>query len=344
MRLAVIVFNLGGPDSLDAVEPFLRNLFSDPAILPLPWPVRGWIARVIARRRAPVARGIYARMGGSSPILRETEAQAKALEAVLVRRGVAARVFVAMTAAPPSSVDTASALAKWNPDRAVLLPLYPQHSTTTTASALKSWHAAVERIGLRIPTSWVCCYPYDEGLVDAEVELVRAALDARVAGRSYRLLFSAHGLPEYVIRRGDPYAWQVAKSVDAIIAKLRDPELDWRICFQSRVGPLKWLEPSTETEVRKAGAEGKGLIVVPVAFVSEHSETLVELDMDYGKLARDAGSPHYMRVPTVGVTGSFIEGLAGLVLKAVAGGGPVSCGTGRICPSSFKACGYATRS
>jgi ferrochelatase len=341
LKLAIVLFNLGGPDSLETVEPFLRNLFSDPAILPLPWPFRQWVAGAIARRRGPVARSIYARIGGSSPILRETEAQASALKAALIRRGLAARVAIAMSAAPPSCLDAARSVAEWNPDRIVLLPLYPQFSTTTTASALKLWHAAAKSIGLRIPVSRICCYPWEEGFVGAEVELVRAALKARVPGARYRLLFSAHGLPEYVIRRGDPYAWQVARSVDAIIAGLGEQELDWRLCFQSRVGPLKWLEPSTESEVSKAGAEGKGLIVVPVAFVSEHSETLVELDMDYGKLAREAGSPHYIRVPTVGVKDAFIEGLAGLVLKAVALERPVSCGGGRICPSSFGACGYA---
>jgi ferrochelatase len=125
------------------------------------------------------------------------------------------------------------------------------------------------------------------------------------------------------------------------MARLGEQQLDWRLCFQSRVGPLKWLEPATESEVRKAGAEGKGLIVVPVAFVSEHSETLVELDLEYDKTAREAGSPHYMRVPTVGVRASFVEGLAELVLRAVVAKGPVSCGDGRICPPSLKACGYA---
>ncbi len=344
MRLAVVLFNLGGPESLEAVEPFLRNLFSDPAILPLPWPLRKWVAAVIARRRGPAARGIYAKIGGSSPILRETQAQAKGLEAALARRHYVARVFIAMRTTSPSTVDAAMAVAEWKPDRVVLLPLYPQFSTTTTASALKSWHTAAKRIDLHIPTSRVCCYPWDEGFVGAEVALVRAALETRIPGVNYRLLFSAHGLPEYLIRRGDPYAWQVARSVEAIVSCVGEQQLDWRLCFQSRVGPLKWLEPSTESEVRQAGAEGKGLIVVPVAFVSEHSETLVELDLEYGKLGREAGSPHYIRVPTVGVRDFFIEGLAELVLKAVAANGPVSCGSGRICPLPLRACGYAGRS
>jgi len=344
LRLAVVLCNLGGPDSLEAVEPFLRNLFSDPAILPLPWPLRQWVARLIAWRRAPVARAIYAKLGGASPILAETEAQARALEAALSRKDVSARVVVAMSAAPPFSEDAAKAVVEWQPDRVVLLPLYPQFSTTTTASALMAWRAAVKKLGLQCPTAWVCCYPWDEGFIGAEVALVQSALAARIASVDYRVLFSAHGLPDYVVRRGDPYAWQAARSAEAIVQALGEQQLDWRLCFQSRVGPLKWLEPSTEAEIRKAGAEGKGLIVVPVAFVSEHSETLVELDLEYGKLAREAGSPHYIRVPTVGVTTSFIEGLAGLTLKAAAADGSVSCGNGRICPASLRACGYVGRS
>jgi protoporphyrin/coproporphyrin ferrochelatase len=337
----VVLFNLGGPDSLDAVEPFLRNLFSDPAILPLPWLLRQWVAGMIARRRAPIARGIYKKLGGKSPILAETEAQAKALEAVLSRKGVNARVTVAMTAAGPSSMDAAKRIVEWNADQVVLLPLYPQFSNTTTASSFRMWRTAAKRIGLRVPTSWVCCYPWDDGFMQAEIGLVREALNSRIAGKGYRLLFSAHGLPEYVVRRGDPYAWQVARTAEAVVRGLREELLDWQLCFQSRVGPLRWLEPSTESAIRKAGAEGKGLIVVPIAFVSEHSETLVELDLEYGSLARLAGSPHYIRVPTVGVRDSFIEGLAGLVLKAAAAKGVVSCGEGRICPLSIRACGYA---
>jgi ferrochelatase len=344
LKLAVVLFNLGGPDRLEAVEPFLRKLFSDPAILPLPSPLRKLVAGVIARRRAPTARAIYARIGGSSPILAETDAQARALEAALTRKRVPSRVFIAMSAAPPFSKDVASEVARWRPDKIVLLPLYPQFSTTTTASSIASWQDAARRAGLNIPTSRVCCYPWDEGFVHSEAKLVQGALAGRREGVAYRVLFSAHGLPEYVVRRGDPYAWQVERSVEAIVAAIGDEALDWRLCFQSRVGPLKWLEPSTESEIGKAASEGKGLIVVPVAFVSEHSETLVELDMDYGKLARDAGSPHYIRVPTVGVKDPFIEGLAGLVLKALANNGPVTCGPGRLCPSEARACGFGKNS
>lgn len=340
MKLAVVLFNLGGPDGPEAIEPFLRNLFSDPAILRLPAIFRLPLARVIARRRLPIAREIYAKIGGCSPILAETRAQAAALDNVLKERGVDARVFIAMRASPPDSTETVRDVAAWNPDKIVLLPLYPQFSTTTSASSLAAWHAAVIKLSLRAPTARVCCYPCGSGFVSAQTTLVRDALARRKPGTSYRVLFSAHGLPRYIAARGDPYVWQVEQSVLAIVQALDEPKLDWCICFQSRVGPLKWLEPATDAELRRAGAEGKGVIVVPIAFVSEHSETLVELDLEYGALAKGCGVRDYLRVPTVSVRGEFIAGLAELALKAAASPETVTCGTGRICPASVSRCGF----
>jgi len=154
-------------------------------------------------------------------------------------------------------------------------------------------------------------------------------------------LFSAHGLPQRTIATGDPYQWQVERTADAVVNKLSMNDLDWLVSYQSRIGPQKWLEPRTDSEVRRAGAEKRGVIVVPIAFVSEHSETLVELDMDYAKLAQDSGVPHYLRVPTVRTNPSFIEGLADIVLCAVASREPVTCGTGRICPAQFLRCGMS---
>ncbi len=340
MKLAVVLFNLGGPGSLDEVEPFLLNLFSDPAIIALPGVLRIPVARLIAKRRAPVARDIYAKIGGKSPILAETQAQARALEAALAGRRVQAKAFIAMRASPPQSDEAARAVAAWQPNRIVLLPLYPQFSTTTSASSLDAWRMAADEQGLRVPESRVCCYPWDAGFVATEAKLVRDALAARMPGLSYRVLFSAHGLPKYVVARGDPYAWQVQRTAEAIVAALAADALDWRICYQSRVGPLKWLEPATDAEIRRAGREGKGLIVVPIAFVSEHSETLVELDLDYGKLAKQSGVPDYIRVPTVSLGEAFIEGLAELVLKAAGSETAVTCGAGRVCPPGAARCGF----
>jgi protoporphyrin/coproporphyrin ferrochelatase len=328
VKLAVVLFNLGGPDSPEAVEPFLRNLFSDPAVISLPGLLRLPLARFIARRRAPVARAIYARIGGRSPILAETEAQARALEAEL---GSEAKVFIAMRCWKPFSDETARDVAAWEPDRIVLLPLYPQFSTTTTASSLRDWQRAAATTGIKVPTRHVCCYPQLAGLIEAMANLSRQTMAKAKSEISYRWLFSAHGLPKRVIARGDPYQWQMEQTAAALAARL-DAE-DWTICYQSRVGPLEWIGPSTDAEIRKAGADGKGVVVVPIAFVSEHSETLVELDIEYAKLAQEAGVRDYLRVPTVGVRQEFISGLASLVLESGA--------SKQLCPGSHTGCGHS---
>jgi len=336
VKLAVVLFNLGGPDSPDAIEPFLRNLFSDPAILSVPGFVRAPLAKFIARRRAPVAREIYAKIGGRSPILEETRAQAGALETVLRARGHEARAFVAMRCSPPFSEDCARDVAAWKPERIVLLPLYPQFSTTTTASSFGAWERAAH--GLKVTTSRICCYPQQKGFVTAAAGLISEMWNRRKAGIDYRLLLSAHGLPERTIARGDPYRWQVEQSAAAIVDRLGIKGLDWQVCYQSRVGPLKWIGPATDAEIRRAGTDGKGVVVAPIAFVSEHSETLVELDIEYGHLAKESGVPDYLRVPTVGTQPVFVEGLADLVEHAAVTCGTVSGADGRICPVNFRAC------
>jgi ferrochelatase len=154
----------------------------------------------------------------------------------------------------------------------------------------------------------------------------------------YRLLLSAHGLPKHTIGKGDPYRWQVERTAAALVERLGIKGLDWQTCFQSRVGPLKWIEPFTDAEIQRAGAEGKGVVVVPIAFVSEHSETLVELDMDYARLAGEAGVPDYLRVPSVGTHPKFIEGLVNLVGRAAESDSDVLCG-GAVCPAAYKYCG-----
>jgi ferrochelatase len=340
VKLGIVLFNLGGPDSPEAVEPFLRNLFSDPAIISLPGIVRLPLARFIARRRAPLARAIYDHMDGRSPILEQTQAQARALEQVLNGPELQAKVVVAMRCWHHFSDSAAQDLKQFSPDRVVLLPLYPQFSTTTSASSLKDWERAAAKAGLAARTTRICCYPTNKGFVAAAAAEIRAMMENPAENISYRLLFSAHGLPKRVIERGDPYQWQVEQTARALVDALGMNDLDWAICYQSRVGPLKWLEPSTDSEIRRAGGDGKGVIVAPIAFVSEHSETLVELDIEYGKLAREVGVPDYRRAPTVSADPVFIDGLAGLVRKALAYGACVSDGEGRLCPAQFGRCGY----
>ena len=339
MKLAVVLFNLGGPDSPEAVEPFLRNLFSDPAIITLPGLLRLPLARMIARRRAPIAGKIYGHIGGRSPIFEETRAQANALEQALSKDGVEAKAFVAMRYWHPFSDGAARAVKAFQPDRILLLPLYPQYSTTTTASSLKAWAKAAKRAGLKALGSRVCCYPWDPGFVAAAAARIRGAAKDLKPGLSYRLLLSAHGLPKRIVQKGDPYQWQVEQSAAAIVKTLGMPELEIIVCYQSRVGPLEWIGPSTDAEITRAGRDGKGVIVAPIAFVSEHSETLVELDIEYRRLATEKGVPDYRRAATVGTHPDFIEGLAGLVRRAL-DGETVTCGDGRICPTMHTGCGY----
>lgn len=340
MKIGIVLFNLGGPDSLDAVEPFLENLFSDPAIISLPWILRKPLAKLIANRRAPIAREIYRKLGGGSPIVPETQAQARALEVALAARGHQARAVIAMRAWKPFSDDAVRELKAWSAEQIVLLPLYPQFSTTTTQSSLDDWRRAAKQGGLPVSQSRVCCYPWAGGFITAQASLIAEALAKRKPGVDYRLLLSAHGLPKRVIDKGDPYRWQVEKTAAAIVDRLGIANLDWNVCYQSRVGPLEWIGPATDAEIMRAGRDGKGAIVVPIAFVSEHSETLVELDMEYGKLAHQHGVVDYIRVPTVSTHPEFIATLADLVERALGSDSAVTCGDGRICPREFSRCGF----
>ncbi|MDE0204012.1 MAG: ferrochelatase [Rhodospirillaceae bacterium] len=340
-RVAVVLMNLGGPDSLDAVEPFLRNLFRDPAIIGAPGPVRRLLARLIAKRRGPEAREIYRSIGGRSPLLEETEAQAAALKAALADLGEV-EVVVAMRYWHPMSDAAARQVAAFGPERIVLLPLYPQFSTTTAASSLAAWRSAAGAAGIAAPAHAVCCYPRADGLIGAHAALIEPLLATAAEAGPPRLLFSAHGLPKRVVARGDPYQWQVEETARQIVARLGREDLDWTVCYQSKVGPLVWLEPSTVTELDRAGRDRVPVVVVPVAFVSEHSETLVELDVTYRKRAENMGIPAYHRVPALGTHPTFIAALADLVRRALDGETGVDSGEGgRLCPVAHRGCPLA---
>jgi ferrochelatase len=312
VKVAIILFNLGGPDSLEAVKPFLRNLFSDPAIINLPGWLRLPLARFISSRRAKKAMGIYAKIGGSSPILGQTEAQARALEKALGQGNTDEwRGYVCMRYWHPMTERVVQSVRRYAPDRIVLLPLYPQYSTTTTGSSFKAWK---EASSFTVPSSEIESYPTDPGFIAASVELVRQGLAEAGAGKT-RVLFSAHGLPEKIVKGGDPYQRHVEQTAKAIVDAIGN--LDSTVCYQSRVGPLKWIGPPTEQEIERAGRDGANVVLYPLSFVSEHSETLVELDMDYRQLASEAGVAKYVRVPTVGTHPKFIDGLARLVRNAL---------------------------
>ncbi len=338
-RLAVVLFNLGGPDGPQAIEPFLFNLFNDAAIIQAPGPLRWMLAKFISRRRAPEAREIYKNLGGKSPLLEETQAQADALARRLEDGAGEVRVFIAMRYWHPMSEETVQAVKAFGPDKIVLLPLYPQYSTTTTASSLKEWHAQAAARGLKCPTRAICCYPADPGLIRGQAALIGPALaEAKNHGRP-RILFSAHGLPKKIVARGDPYPWQVEQTARTVVEILDSPDLDWAVCYQSRIGPLQWIGPSIDEEILRAAGDRVPVVVVPVAFVSEHSETLVELDIQYRDMAHELKVPHYVRVPALGVQEDFIGGLAGLVEAALDSEKALCQADGtRLCPAGYEKC------
>lgn len=340
-RIAVVLFNLGGPDSPDAVRPFLFNLFNDPAILGAPGPVRWLLAQFISRRRARLARDNYALMGGGSPLLANTMRQAKALQAALGDEGEV-RCFVSMRYWHPFAGETARDVKAFQPDHVILLPLYPQYAAATTGSSIADWREAATKAGLDAPTGTICCYPEERGFVSAMAELTAAAWKRAKTEGNPRILFSAHGLPKREIERGDPYQWQVERTATAIASAVSERlggAQEWLVSYQSRVGPLEWIGPYTDAEIERAGSEGRPVVVVPLVFVSEHVETLVELDIEYRELASRHGVPAYERVRTVNEDADFIDGLAGMVRVAVNDGVFVRCGHGeRICPADKPRC------
>lgn len=337
MKTAVVLFNLGGPDAPDAVRPFLYNLFSDPAILRVPSFLRKPLAWLIARMRARHAQAIYNQIGGKSPILELTQAQAAALEDALKDKGEY-KVYTCMRHWHPRSDMVAKNVKAWQPGRLILLPLYPQFSTTTTASSLADWQRAAQAAELTAPATRLCCYAADNHFVAAHVRKIKDIYWKASEHGKPRLLFSAHGLPEKIAADGDPYPWQVKETVTAIAKVLAIDALDYAICYQSRVGPLKWLTPSLEEEISRAGKDKVPVVVVPVSFVSEHSETLVELDMDMRRLAEESGVPNYHRVPALGADPLFIEALVNLCLVAGREEGTHASTGGRFCPRNFEQC------
>jgi len=334
-KIAIVLFNLGGPDGPDDVQPFLQNLFRDPAIIGAPGLIREILAWFISTTRAPSARKNYDKMGGGSPLLSESKKQAEALVAQLseIEPDTEFRSFIAMRYWHPFIEECAAAVKAWKADEIVLLPFYPQFSTSTTGSSLAGWKAA-GGANARI----VCCYPEAADFIQAHVDLIRKTWEESGASDTCRLLFSAHGLPKRTVEQGDPYQWQIEQTCRAVAARL--PELDdWEICYQSRVGPLEWIGPSTEAAIECAARDKKDIILTPVAFVSEHIETLVELDEEYGELAREKGVQSYQRVPALGISQDYIRALAQLALDALKGpcGFKPPCGE-RLCPAEFGKC------
>ena len=234
----------------------------------------------------------------------------------------------------PRASETIKQVKEFGPDQIILLPLYPQYSDATSGSSIKEWTDVCKKENLNIETKTICCYPTEKDFVLSHVNLIKEKIDLRKLSET-TLIFSAHGLPENKIKKGDPYQWQVEQSVKLLVKKLSIEKLNYILSYQSRVGPLKWIGPSTEKIITNEAIKKKIIIVVPVAFVSEHSETLVELDIEYRKLAEDNGSKQYIRIPAVTINQDFINSLKSNILQA----GKGERFTSSIkCPEKFKKC------
>ncbi len=318
-KVGVVLFQLGGPDSAGAVEPFLYNLFCDPDIIPL-GPLGGVLrkplARYIAHRRAKAVRHHYDEIGGHSPIRLLTERQARALEAML-RPRVEPRVVIAMRYWHPLTAEAAAQLDAAPLDELVLLPLYPHYSFATTASSLKEWSRVYRPPKLPLPLHRIESF-YDHPLyIEAVAERIETALTHFDHPEKAHLVFSAHGLPLSLIERGDPYARQIEATVPLVCERGRWPNAH-SLCYQSRVGRQKWLEPSLGATIERLGREGnKHLLIVPISFVTEHIETLHEINIEAREEAKKRGVEQFEMMPAVGDSPRFIAALADLVFRAV---------------------------
>ena len=334
MKKAIILFNLGGPDKPESVQPFLFNLFNDPAIISLPSILRYPLAKLIAKRRTPIAKAIYSEIGGSSPILQETSLQAEAIEKSLASEKDHYKCFIVMRCWNPRAEETINKVKEFNPQQIILLPLYPQYSAATSGSSIKDWEATCKAHEFNIDTKIICCYPTEISFIKSHANLIKQKIKSEEK-ESTTIIFSAHGLPENKIKKGDPYQWQVEKSVEKLVDALLLKKSEYILSYQSRVGPLKWIGPSTDNVIVSESKKNKKIILVPIAFVSEHSETLVELDIEYKKLATDNGCKEYVRIPALTCNEEFIDSLKKSILES---GSHKKYTSSIMCPEKFKKC------
>jgi len=329
IKTGIVMMNLGGPATLDDVEPFLLALFADREIIQLP--LQRWLGPFIARRRTPKVRNLYASIGGGSPILRYTQAQGRGMVARLDRispETAPHNFYVAFRYTQPSSDDALRAMLADGVERAVAFTQYPQFSCSTTGSSLNELWRAAARTGLRPAFEWsvIDRWPVHPGFITAMTETVRDGLsqfDPPDRDKAL-ILFSAHSLPLDVIDRGDAYPQEVGASVQRVVEQLGKSN-PYLLAYQSDVGPVRWLGPRTDQVLRRLGARGhKHVLVVPIAFTSDHIETLSELDREYGEVAHQAGITHYIRAPALNDRPLFLDGLANIVRDHLASGAPYS--------------------
>jgi ferrochelatase len=311
-KKAVLLLQMGGPDSLDAIRPFLLNLFTDREIIKIgPAWLQPLIARIIVKKRAAHVEENYRLIGGKSPLRELTEGQASALEKVL---GENYRCFVAMRYWRPSTLDALAGIKKAGIKEVTALSLYPHYSRATTGSSIKELQRILAESGVEFSVKYIENFHDDPGYIEAMVEKIKEGLDKFHPLADVELLFSAHSLPQSFIDEGDPYLAQIQESVRLIMKHFAIPH---HLSFQSKAGPVKWLEPSTDDMLQKlAGLGVKNLLVVPLSFVSDHIETLHEIDIEYSKKAWELGIAKFERMPSLNSSPRFIEALASLVLKS----------------------------
>ena len=312
------MLQLGGPASLDDVQPFLESMFRDPDLfdLPIPGRLRSWLARKLSSWRAAKARPLYRSIGGKSPIVDTTCRQAALLERAL-RDALPCRVFVAMRYGSPSMASTVQAVHEAGLSRLLLLPLYPQYSSATTGSSTKEWDRLCREEGLAIHTDRVDSYCSFPPYIDALADRVDEGLGRFPAGSRPHIVFSAHGLPVKLVRRGDPYQRQIEETARQVMERC-PLNLGHTLCYQSRIGPGQWLGPSLTDTLKRLGRTGTGsVLVVPVSFVSDHLETLVEIDIEARGEATRWGIRRFETMQGLNDSPAFIDALAQLVLSHV---------------------------
>jgi ferrochelatase len=320
-KIGVVLLNLGGPDTLDAVEPFLNNLFNDPDIIDFPgsFLIRRWLAKQISTRRAPKVAEQYKKIGGGSPLKAHTLKQAEFLEAKL-NQHFPAKVYTAMRYWKPFTQDALDEIERDGIKRVVLLPLYPQFSKATTESSLKEWKRQLQQRP-QLNLDWTLVEKYHDfpPYIDAFVERIEQGLERfpEEKREQVHIVFSAHGTPMKLVRQGDPYSRQIAETVNKVIDQGGFSH-EWSLCYQSKVGPQKWLTPSTPDMIEDLGGRGiKDMLIVPIAFASDHLETLFELGIEYRKLADKFGVEQYEVTAGLNDSAKFIDALAQLVIAGV---------------------------
>jgi ferrochelatase len=313
--LGIVLFQLGGPDTLEAIQPFLYNLFSDPDIIDFPFARIGRrpLAKLISTTRAKKVEHHYSVIGGGSPIRRFTESQARALEVALETQGVNARCFVAMRYWHPFTAEAVAELQRAGCDEVVQLPLYPHYSSTTVGSSLNEWNRHF-RGGM--PVHLVQSFYRDERYLDACIEKIDEALGRYPSASGPEIVFSAHSLPQSIIDKGDPYQREIEETVQLLMDRGGWPN-HHRLCYQSKVGASKWLQPSLHRTLRDLAAEKvRDVCIVPVSFVSDHVETLGEIDHEAREEAAELGLGQFEMTAGLNDSPKFIEALAHLVMKA----------------------------